>query len=115
MNKLTILECADQLIEIMRAKHYSEASLNNYRKCFTDFYYYSIDKGKEYFEEVVAIEYANMVTGLELKDLAQDNKNTKKYIILLRALRILGEYSLTRTFTSRFSITVLPIFVTVTL
>lgn len=103
MDKLTILECADQVIEIMRAKHYSEASINNYRKCFTDFYYYSIDKGKEYFEEVNAIEYANMVTGLELKDLAQDNKNTQKYIILLRALRILGEYSLTRTFTSRFS------------
>lgn len=103
MDKLTILECADQLIEIMRIKHYSESSLYNYRKHFTDFYFYSIDKGKEYFEEVVAIEYANSVTGLELKDLAQDNKNTKKYIVLLRALRILGEYSLTRTFTSRFS------------
>lgn len=103
MDKLTILECADQLIEIMRAKHYSESSLYNYRKCFTAFYHYSKEKGKEYFEEVVAIEYANSITGLELKDLVQSAKDTKKYIVLLRSLRILGEYSLTRTFTSRFS------------
>lgn len=103
MDKLTISECADQLIEIMRAKHYSEASLKSYRKCFTDFYYYSKERNKEYFEEVTAIEYANSVTGLELKDLTQSDKNTKKYIVLLRSLRILGNYSLTRTFTSRFS------------
>lgn len=103
MDRLTILECADQLIEIMRTKHYSESSILSYQKCFTDFYAYSKEKGKEYFEEVLAIEYASSVTGLELKDLAQYNKNTKKYIVLLRSLRILGEYSLTRTFTSRFS------------
>lgn len=103
MEKLTILECADQLIEIMRTRHYSESSLQSYRKLFTDFYHYSSEKGKEYFEEVVAIEYANACTGLELKHLAQDIKDTQKYIILLRSLRILGEYSLTHTFVPRFS------------
>lgn len=77
MDRLTILECADQLIEIMRTKHYSESSILSYQKCFTDFYAYSKEKGKEYFEEVLAIEYASSVTGLELKDLAQYNKNTK--------------------------------------
>lgn len=46
MDKLTILECADQLLEIMHAKHYSEASLKSYRKCFTDFYFYSKKKGE---------------------------------------------------------------------
>ena len=51
----------------MRAKHYSEASLKSYRKCFTDFYYYSKKRNKEYFEDVTAIEYTNSVTGLELK------------------------------------------------
>lgn len=103
MDKLTISECAKQLLEIMRAKHYSEASIRIYDKCFTDFYCYSKKNGKEYFEEVIAIEYANSTTGLELKDLIQKDKDTKKYIVLLRSLRILGEYSLTRTFTSRFS------------
>ena len=103
MDKLTISECADQLLEIMRTKHYSEASLKIYDKCFTDFYYYSKERGKEHFEETTAIEYANFITGLELKDLVQKDKDTKKYIVLLRSLRILGEYSLTRTFTSRFS------------
>lgn len=103
MDKLTILEYADQLLEIMRAKHYSEASLRSYDKYFTDFYYYSKERGKEYFEEVIAIEYANSITGLELKDLVQKNKDTRKYIVLLRSLRILGEYALTRTFTPRFS------------
>ena len=67
MDKLTISECGDQFIEIMRAKHYSEASLKSYRKCFTDFYYYSKKRNKEYFEDVTAIEYTNSVTGLELK------------------------------------------------
>lgn len=103
MDKLKILECADQLIEIMRAKNYSESSLKSYKKVFTDFYYYSKERGKEYFEEVTAIEYANFITGLELKDLAQSDKGTQKYIVLLRSLRILGEYSINRTFTSRLS------------
>ena len=102
MDKITILECADQLLEIMRTKNYGEASIKTYRKHFTDFYDYSKSLGKVYFEEVIAIEYANLRTGLELKDLAQKAKDTKKYITILRSLRILGEYSLTRTFTSRF-------------
>lgn len=102
MDKITILECADSLIDIMRAKHYRESSLRAYRKQFTLFLNYSKELGKDYFEEVVAMEYATSITGFQLKDLAQTGKNTVKYIVLLRSLRILGEYSRTRTFTSRF-------------
>ncbi len=103
MNRLTILECADHLLEIMRTKNYSESSLESYKRIFAAFYYYSKERGKDYFEEVTAIEYANSITGLELKDLAESGKATQKYIVLLRSLRILGEYSRTRTFASRLS------------
>lgn len=103
MDKLTILECANQLLDIMRTKHYGEASIKQYEKYFTDFFIYSKSLGKDYFEEEVAIKYANSITGFELKNLAEDRNDTKKYIVVLRALRILGEYSRDRIFVPRFS------------
>lgn len=51
----------------------------------------------------VAIEYVNLITGLELTELAHDGKNTKKYIVLLRAMRLLSNYSINRLFILRFS------------
>lgn len=103
MDKIKISHCADALIDIMYKKHYKDSTIYQYRKCFTDFLNYSKGRHKEYFEEVIAIEYANSVTGLELKDLVYNNKSTNKYIVLLRSLRILGEYSRTKTFTPKFA------------
>lgn len=72
MDKIKISHCADALIDIMHKKHYKDSTINQYKKCFTDFLNYSKERHKEYFEEVIAIEYANLVTGLELKDLVHN-------------------------------------------
>ena len=37
MQKTTIKECSDSILEIMRSKNYSESSMHAYRKIFTDF------------------------------------------------------------------------------
>ena len=103
MDKLTIKECYEEVLEIMHSKNYSESTLKSYEGMFTDFFIYCQNKGISYFDEVLAIKYANELTGLELKDLAQDNKPTGKYIILLRALRILSNYSTNRIFMPKFS------------
>lgn len=103
MDKLTIKECYEEVLKIMRSKNYNETTLKVYESIFTDFFIYCQNKGVIYFDEILAIKYANELTGLELKDLVQDNKPTEKYIILLRALRILSEYSTNRIFMPRFS------------
>lgn len=105
MDKITISECAESLIDVMRAKHYSESTIRSYKNCFNSFLKYSKKRGKDYFEEVTAIEYANSVTGLELNDLLLNYKDIKRkyYITILRSLCILGEYSRTRTFVPRLN------------
>ncbi len=103
MDKLTIKECYEEVLNIMHSKNYSECTLKIYEGMFTDFFIYCQSKGIIYFDEILAIKYANELTGLELKDLAQDDKPTGKYIILLRALRILSEYSTNKIFMPRFS------------
>lgn len=103
MDKITIKECSESILDIMRSKNYSEASIQSYRKIFTDFLCYCEKKGIEHFDMLTGIEYVNSVTGMQLTDLAQSDKDTKKYIVLLRAIRLIGEYSINRVFVSRFS------------
>ena len=103
MQKTTIKECSDSILEIMRSKNYSESSMHAYRKIFTDFTIYCDNIGVNFFDMNVAIEYVNLITGLELTELAHDGKNTKKYIVLLRAMRLLSNYSINRLFILRFS------------
>ena len=103
MNKITVKECSDSILEIMRSKNYSESSITSYRKVFTDFLFYCENKNIEYFDMMIAIEYVNSITGLKLTDLAHDGENTKKYTVLLRAMRLLGDYSTSRVFVYRFS------------
>ena len=102
MQKTTIKECSDSILEIMRSKNYSESSMYNYRKIFTDFTIYCDNIGVKFFDMNVAIEYVNSITGLELTELAHDGKNTKKYIVLLRAMRLLSNYSINKLFILRF-------------
>ena len=103
MQKTTIKECSDSILEIMRSKNYSESSMHAYRKIFTDFTIYCDNIGVNFFDMNVAIEYVNLITGLELTELAHDGKNTKKYIVLLSAMRLLSNYSINRLFILRFS------------
>lgn len=87
----------------MYSKNYSESSLQSYERIFTDFLRFCETKDIVYFDMLTGIEYVNSVTGMQLTDLAQSGKNTKKYIVLLRAVRLIGEYSVNRIFVSRFS------------
>ena len=103
MKKITIKECCDSILEIMHSKNYSESSLQSYERIFTDFLRFCETKDIVYFDMLTGIEYVNSVTGMQLTDLAQSGKNTKKYIVLLRAVRLIGEYSVNRIFVSRFS------------
>ena len=73
------------------------------QRIFTDFLRFCETKDIVYFDMLTGIEYVNSVTGMQLTDLAQSGKNTKKYIVLLRAVRLIGEYSVNRIFVSRFS------------
>lgn len=41
MDKIKISHCADALIDIMHKKHYKDSTINQYKKCFTDFLNYS--------------------------------------------------------------------------
>ena len=87
----------------MYSKNYSESSLQSYERIFTGFLRFCETKNIVYFDMLTGIEYVNSVTGMQLTDLAQSGKNTKKYIVLLRAVRLIGEYSVNRIFVSRFS------------
>ena len=90
MKKITIKECCDSILEIMHSKNYSESSLQSYERIFTDFLRFCETKDIVYFDMLTGIEYVNSVTGMQLTDLAQSGKNTKKYIVLLRAVRLIG-------------------------
>lgn len=103
MDNITIQECCDSILEIMYSKNYSKSSLQSYERIFTDFLRFCETKDIVYFDMLTGIEYVNSVTGMQLTDLAQSGKNTKKYIVLLRAVRLIGEYSVNRIFVSRFS------------
>lgn len=103
MDKLLLKECIDLVINEMRSKHYSESSVNQYRRYFTDFLFYCTNKGIQYFDEMVAIDYVNNLTGLGLTSLGSGDKDTRKYVVLLRAMRILSQYSLNQIFCPRFS------------
>ncbi len=100
--QLSLQECADGVIDIMTALSYHPSTIKSYRNVFDDFIKYSNERGKKSYEEVLAIEYAGMITGKELKELALPEGYDIKYVVLLRSLRILGEYSRSQTFTPRF-------------
>ena len=100
--QLSLQECADGVIDIMTALSYHPSTIKSYRNVFDDFIKYSNERGKKSYEEVLAIEYAGMITGKELKELALPEGYNIKYVVLLRSLRILGEYSRSQTFTPRF-------------
>ena len=100
--KLTIRECADAVIEIMRSLDYKDSSILIYQKLFEQFINYCDDAGRDVFDEMTAIEYAGIVSGKELKDLAEPDTYDLKQVVLLRSLRLLGEYSQSQTFTPRF-------------
>lgn len=104
MNKtLTIRECADEVIEIMRSLDYKNSTISTYRKQFNQFINYCDSAGKDVFDQMTAIEYAGIITGRELTDLAMPDSYDIKYVVLLRSLRLLGEYSQSQTFTPRHS------------
>ena len=103
MEKRTIKECANSIIKIMHSKNYSEKTIKTYSTFFNRFIDYCQSINIQYFDMMIALDYANKLTGLTLIDLAQPNKDNPKYIVLLRSLRILGEYSLNGVFVSRFS------------
>lgn len=103
MNQLTISYCSQKIIEHMRTKRYSDSTIKQYQKYFNDFENYCKEKRLVYYEEMTAIEYATAITGIELIDLATPKKGKLKFQYILRALRLLGEYSRTQTFTSRMS------------
>lgn len=103
MNQLTISYCSQKIIEHMRTKQYSALTIMQYQKCFDDFETYCKGKGTVYYEEMVAIEYASAATGIQLIDLATPKEGKLKFQHILRALKLLGEYSRTQTFTSRIS------------
>lgn len=100
--QLSLQECADGVIDIMTALSYHPSTIKSYRSVFDDFIKYSNERGKMSYEEALAIEYAGMITGKELKELALPEGYNIKYVVLLRSLRILGEYSRSQTFTPRF-------------
>lgn len=103
MNKdLTLQECADAVTDIMRSLHYRESTIKIYQKIFDDFLVYSHNAGTDNFDEMIAIEYASSITGREFRDLAIPETYDIKYVVLLRSLRILGEYTRSQTFTPRF-------------
>lgn len=103
MNQITLRESADAVVDIMHSLNYSISSICQYRKHFEDFIDYCNEKGITQYDGTCAIAYAGMKTGKELSDLSMPScKENQKYIVLLRSLRLLGEYSRTQTFTSRF-------------
>lgn len=89
MNKtLTIRECADEVIEIMRSLDYKNSTISTYRKQFNQFINYCDSAGKNVFDQMTAIEYAGIITGRELTDLAMPDSYDIKYVVLLRSLRL---------------------------
>lgn len=103
MNKISLRECADAVIGIMRSLSYSEASIKQYKKHFEGFISYCDERSENHYNGELAIAYASQQTGMELSDLVMTGKDTLKYTVLLRSLRVLGEYSRSKTFTSRSS------------
>lgn len=103
VNDLSLQECANAVMDVMRSLNYSEGTITNYRQLFTKFIVHCHDLGTDTFDEMIAIDYANGITGKQLSDLAIPDQVTKEYSVLLRSLRILGEYSRTQTFTPRYS------------
>ena len=101
--KLTIRECANAVIEIMRSLDYKNSTISAYRNLFDQFIDYCDNAGKDVFDQMTAIEYAGIITGRELTDLAMPDSYDIKYVVLLRSLRLLGEYSQSQTFTPRHS------------
>ena len=68
--QLSHQECADGVIDIMTALNYHPSTIKSYRNVFDDFIRYSNERGKTSYEEALAIEYAGMITGKELKELS---------------------------------------------
>lgn len=91
MKKTTIKECSDSILEIMRSKNYSESSMHAYRKIFTDFTIYYDNIGVNFFDMNVAIEYVNLITGLELTELAHDGKKHKEIYCSFKSYAIVKQ------------------------
>lgn len=103
MNELSLQECADSILDIMCVQNYSSSTIKYYKSVYQRFIDYCHSINLETFDEMTAIEYVNKITGKELTDLVKRDEETEKYKVLLRALRLLGDYARTGIFSSRFS------------
>ncbi len=103
MKKLSLPQCADALLDVMRGQNYSEGTLDQYRRAFKRFIEYCNSTGADEVSQITVIEFASKATNTELVELAKSKKRYSAYKFLLRAGRILEEYFRTGTFTSRFT------------
>ena len=101
--QFTIEYCIGQILKTMQELGYSEGVIEAYRHSYNTFLRFCSKNDYKFYKEEIALEFLNQTYGLELRCLADDHSDTRHYKWRLRHLRVLGEYSRTQVFISRFS------------